>query len=256
MSSCKKCGKPLPEQARFCPFCGTPVPEEPAKREGADAKAEAAEIEGRKISENIFLCTDGKYRWVYEMGLFRNPTVLLLLAKIFFFVLLGIVVFSLLADACNGDLDAETFLGTLKVFGICGAVMAGLLLVGYLIYALINGGKYVVMFEMDEQGVNHKQMPKQAKKSEDIALLTVLAGTASGRPSTVGAGLAAARTEMYSEFSKVRKVKPRRAMRVIKVNGLLNHNQVYASAEDFDFVLNYINQAVAKAKEARPEGES
>ena len=252
MSACGKCGKPLPGDARFCPYCGTPVPEEPAEPQKKPGKTE---IEGKKISENIFLCPDGKYRWVYEMSLFRNPSVILLLAKIFFFVLLGIVVFSLLADACNGNLDGETLLGTLKVFGICGAVMAGLLIVGYLIYALINGGKYVVMFEMDEQGVNHKQMPKQAKKAEVIGFLTVLAGIASGRPSTVGAGIAAARTEMYSEFSKVRKVKPRRAMRVIKVNGLLNHNQVYASAEDFDFVLNYINQAVAKARAAQPEGE-
>ena len=55
-----------------------------------------------------------------------------------------------------------------------------------------------------------------------------------------------ARTEMYSEFGKVRSVKACRRRNLIKVNGLLNHNQVYTEKEDFDFVLNYISSRVPK----------
>ena len=68
----------------------------------------------------------------------------------------------------------------------------------------------------------------------------MMAGAASGRIGTVGAGMNAQRTEMYSDFSKVRKVKayPRRDL--IKVNERFGHNQVYAAKEDFVFVKDYI----------------
>ena len=73
-----------------------------------------------------------------------------------------------------------------------------------------------------------------------VSDLTVLAGPAAGNLTTVGVGMNAARTEMYSDFSRVRRVKayPRRGL--IKVNGLLQRNQVYAAPEDFAFVREFI----------------
>ena len=50
----------------------------------------------------------------------------------------------------------------------------------------------------------------------------------------------ATRTEMYSDFSKTRKVKSYPRRNLIKVNGLLSRNQVYAMSEDFEFVKDYI----------------
>ena len=63
---------------------------------------------------------------------------------------------------------------------------------------------------------------------------------ASVAASVFGAGMNAQRTEMYSEFSAVRKVKlcPRRHL--IKVNGLLSRNRVFAADEDFAFVRDHI----------------
>ena len=45
---------------------------------------------------------------------------------------------------------------------------------------------------------------------------------------------------MYSDWDSVRRVKcyPRRGL--IKVNGILRRNQVYAAPEDFAFVRDYI----------------
>ena len=37
----------------------------------------------------ISLGQDGKYRWVYEMNLYTNPTILILLVKIFFWIFFG-----------------------------------------------------------------------------------------------------------------------------------------------------------------------
>ncbi|MBO4318659.1 MAG: hypothetical protein J5855_10375 [Mailhella sp.] len=77
-------------------------------------------------------------------------------------------------------------------------------------------------------------------KSEGISVLTVLACLLSCRVTTVGVGLNSARTEMYSDFSLVRKVKAYPSPHLIKVSGQFMHNRVYALPEDFDFVLDYI----------------
>ncbi len=48
------------------------------------------------------------------------------------------------------------------------------------------------------------------------------------------------KSESYVSFDKLRKVLVQRHRHTIKVNERLEHSQVYAAPEDFDFVLNYI----------------
>ncbi|MBO4212582.1 MAG: hypothetical protein J5894_00535, partial [Clostridia bacterium] len=66
--------------------------------------------------------------------------------------------------------------------------------------------------------------------------------------STIGAGIAASRTEMYSEFSKIKKIKVYPRRNLIKINETLEHNQVYAADVDFEFVKNYICEHCPGAK--------
>ncbi|MBR0230878.1 MAG: zinc ribbon domain-containing protein [Clostridia bacterium] len=220
---CSNCGAQLNGGASFCPACGAP----------AEPVPEAAPAQD---NTRVTLCPDGKYRWEYAMSLFKNPTVFFLVWKIFFFIVLGIFAFVMILDAFEGN----NVLGSLKAFGIALGVMTALVALGYLLYAAIMGGKYIVRFEMDENGVNHKQIEAQAKKARKIGAAAAMGGLASGRFSGVGAGIAASRTEMYSDFSRTRKVKgcPRRG--IIKVNGRLDHNMVFARPEDFEFVKQYI----------------
>lgn len=189
---------------------------------------------------NIKKSADGKYRWRYEMSLFKNPTIFILVYKILFFIFLGIFLFTVVIDSISNGFNLESLSGSAKIFGIIFAVMTGITILGYLIYAAIMGGKYIVDFTMDENGVLHEQTPAQAKKARKLGELTALAGAASGRPSIAGAGINSTRTTMYSDFKKIKKIKayPRRG--VIKLNAPFNKNQVYASKEDFEFVLNFI----------------
>ena len=194
--------------------------------------------ENKTQNTRVTLGDDGKYRWTYEMSLFKNPTIFLLIWKIFFFIFLGVFAVVNVSDFIKWG--PEKALENLPVLGYLLLGMTAVVGLGYLIYAAIMGGKYIVEFEMDEKGVNHKQIASQAKKAKKIGRVTMMAGAASGRIGTVGAGMNAQRTEMYSDFSKVRKVKVYPYRNLIKVNERFGHNQVYAAKEDFEFVKSYI----------------
>lgn len=250
---CANCGHAIDESAKYCEQCGAPVdgpavgaagtPPPPASgkpKRPSKPVADAPASEGTKVSPNITLGPDGKYRWTYVMDLFRNPTVFLLVWKVMLIACLVVFGFVILVDACTNDLTAERLLSDLKIGGIMIAVMSVLSAISMLVYAVIMGGKYIIDFEMDEKGINHAQTPAQAKKARKLAAVTTLAGAASGRLSTVGAGMAASRTEMYTEFARVKKVVPLPRRDVIKLNQTLHRNQVYARPEDFDFVLSFI----------------
>ena len=261
---CQNCGAALSAGTRFCPRCGTPAaagvseqPKAPVRGKSDDSAASAPKKrrpsagkmmqQGARVTENIYLCEDGKYRWVYEMPILKNPTIFILVWKIFFFIILGIFVVMTVIDLIEwGSNAGEILLNNLKFFGYFMIGMAALIIISLLVYAAVMGGKYIVMFEMDEKGVNHRQIPKQVEKAEAIGFITALAGIASGNITTVGVGLtSASRTEMYSEFNKVRAVRSCPRRHLIKVNERFKKNQVYADPADYDFVLGFIRAHAA-----------
>ena len=188
------------------------------------------------IGERVTLCKDGKYRWRYDVSLLRNPMIFLMVWKIFSFILLGIFVVTTIVDTVQWG--TEHLVGNLKIWGIIMIVMTFVVFLGYLVYAAKMGWKYCVIFEMDEKGINHAQIPEQAEKARAIGEMTMSLGA--GNPTMVGIGRNCQRTEMYSEFAKVKKVKAYPNKNLIKVNGFLDHNQVYVLKEDFAFVEKYI----------------
>ena len=168
------------------------------------------------VSKNITFDSDGVYRWAYELNLYKNPTILFLIWKIFGGILLALWLFMVVLEVIDDNLSLDN-LFELTVGLLLFSLGFGLIcLLGYLLYALIMGGKYCVLFEMDDNAM-------------------------AGRPGVVGTGmLAGARTSMYTSFADVRSVESCPGRNLIKVNELLNKNQVYAEDEDFDFVLNFI----------------
>ena len=195
-------------------------------------------------SGNIIRDEQGTYRWVYEFNLLTNPTILLTVVKVFLGIIAALVVLGVvltIPDLVQGYADAEDVLGVFRSGGIMALLFIVLTIVGYAIYALINGGKYCVLFTMDDEGVTHEQLPREFKKAQVVASLNVLAGLAGGNFSQTGMGiLAAAHDSTVSTFANVRSVKGSRALRVIKVNEPLAKNQVYVEPADYDFVFGFI----------------
>ena len=202
-------------------------------------------------NSQITLCPDGKYRWAYEFTLYRNPTILFVLFKIFgaiigigFLIFLGIN----LADMVNGYADAEDLLGLVKGAVIFCVFWFALVTVSYYIYAAMQGGKYCVLFEMDDEGITHRQYAKQVEKAQLVGLINVLAGVAGGNPVQAGIGITSSvNTEMASSFQSVKSIKGYKRRGVIKVNEPLAKNQVYADGADYDFVFSYIAERCPNA---------
>ena len=192
---------------------------------------EKRELERSRVQR----CDDGKYRWIYALSLYRDGSIFFLVWRIFFFIFAGLFGVVMLAEIGKGRM-----LTNLRFLGIFLLGMTAVVALGYLLYAAAMGGRYVVEFTMDENGLNHRQTDWQAERARKIGEITAMVGAAKGSYSVMGAGHNAQRTELYSDFSKVRRVKgdPRRG--TIKVIEGLTHNQVYVLPEDYELVMGYI----------------
>ena len=199
-------------------------------------------MEGKKITDHIWLCPDGKYRWVYEFNMMKNPVILLTVLKVFGIAAAAVALFSLIVDLFDDWKITLPDSDNMKILLIVILVFIGIIFLSYLILAGIYGWKYEVLFEMDEESISHIQMPKQYKKAEAIAWITAMAGLLTGKPAVAGAGLTAASGNVStSEFSKVKRLVKRKGMQTIKVNSPFNKNQVYAETDaDFEFVWTFL----------------
>ena len=208
----------------------------------------------------VTLCPDGVYRWVYAVDMYRNPAIFLTLLRCLGMAAAIIGIFGVFMMVVSGDwrymslsIDwDENKYGILALFVFLLVVM-----VSYLIVAKSYGGKYIVLFEMDETKVVHTQMKSQFDKAAAFGWFTTVVGALSGNLSMAGLGLVnATRDSMISMYSEVRKVIPSRRMHLIRVNNLLQHNQVYVCDEDFDLALQYLQEHVAAAKGGLGNGGS
>ena len=212
--------------------------------EGAAAPSAPAEEPVRrreKPSPNIEHCPDGAYRWVYEFSMMRNPVILLTILRVFALTCALLWAFMAALSLMDGDPFFASLWSQGKVALLIFAVFAVLTVPAYFIVTAINGGKYIVLFEMDEEGITHTQEPRQFTKAQGLQWLAAMAGAALHDPTLAGAGfLGATRNSLRSDFAKVRKVKVLRRWNTVKLNQPLAKNQVYAQPEDMDFVLDYI----------------
>ena len=205
--------------------------------------------ENYAYDNRVKLYPDGKYHWIYELHLFKNPAVILEVVRALAITVGLVAILMLVLVTCEDGINIESTQTILKIVGLMVVILLGLLILAFPLYAALVGWKYTVHFIMDENGVEHQQTAKSKSVGKKISLLTALVGLLSRRPTVAGAGmLAASRTSMTSEFRVVRKVKAVRWMHLIMVNEFLSRNQVYVVDEDFDFVYDYISKHCPKAK--------
>ena len=195
------------------------------------------------------LCPDGKYRWVYEVPMLKNPSILFDVYKVLG-ISFGIVwLFNVLLIGCEEGYTLKSLWGVTSGFLV---LMGVFLVIGYIAYVIVAwsyGWKYVVLFTLDEKEVVHQQMPRQVKKATVLGALTAMVGVVAGKPGVVGTGiLSASRSTSTSVLADVARIIPCRRLHLIKVNQLLNKNRIFVPDEDFDFVYDFLCQHCTKAQ--------
>jgi hypothetical protein len=236
---CHACQASCPDDVRFCERCGAAIEmENPVTRTNA----------GNDEIHGIIHGEDGVLRWTYEMNMWTNPTILITLIKgVLIAAAVPILLVAVLGLVEKGPAESLRVLAVVAPYVL--GIMLALLAIAYPIVALLNGGKYCVVFEMDDEGVNHIQMQKQFDRNKLVSMLTVLAGIAAGNPQAAGAGLlAGSRRNSYTKFSKVKTIVSRPSRDVIYVNESLSKNQVYADSDNYEVILNYLLHQCPKAK--------
>ena len=136
----------------------------------------------------------GKFCWQYEMSLFKNPTIFLTTAKALLIALaITVLLIGLISCIADGfSADSLRFVGELAL--IMFGIFAVLLVLGYLLYAAIMGGVYIVDFEMDEKTIVHAQCAKQSKKAEAIGFPLI------AKPANLGSSIGIETIKSADEF--------------------------------------------------------
>ena len=210
---CEKCGHENSDNNNFCDKCGEPLTitheEEPLI----------------KTSKDITRNDKGDYHWMYEFSFWKNPAILITSFKV---LLIGLLVPTLLMFFLTiGDGLGEAFKLLALIFAYGLILMTILFVIAYIGIGLIYGGKYYVLFKMDEQGINHIQLDKQYKKAEVLGFFTTLIALSGGNLSSGGAGImAASKQSHYTNFSKVKKIKLSPKRNTIYLNESLKKNQI------------------------------
>lgn len=197
------------------------------------------------------LCPDGKYRWVYEVSMLKNPSILTDVFKVLG-ISIGIVwLFMVAITAYDGNLGLESLWFQTRLFLLILLLMMALGVVAHVIVAWTYDWKYKVRFTLDEREIIHEQLPRQMKKAKMLGLLTTIVGLLTRRPSVAGAGmLSSSHSTSTSTLAQVTRLIPCRRRNLIKVNQPLNKNRVYVTDEDFDFVYRFLCQHCPKAKKS------
>ena len=160
--------------------------------------------------DKVQLCPDGKYRWAYEVNMYRNPTIFYVIANM---MLTGVFLF--------------LFLITIPA---------------YLVIAAIMGGTYAALFVMDENGIEHHQMPKKVKKLQLINTIGGWVGAAKGDLSMVGLSLFSSGVQVTkTDFKNIHSVKTAPRRNLIKLTeAWYSWNHIYVDDHDYDWVCQYI----------------
>lgn len=123
---------------------------------------------GKNVTPNIVFCPDGVYRWYYEFNMLKNPNIFITVSKVLLLSVTIVYAFVLILIIHNGE-DLEEIIDLTKGFVLIYLFMLFLGLISYLIIAMTYGGKYMVLFEMNEKKISHIQMQKQFKRLRRLA---------------------------------------------------------------------------------------
>ena len=192
----------------------------------------------------IFLEKDGTYDWIYCLRMFQNLSMFKFVMKLMIFMFAAITVIMLVLTGGSGDV-----LWLLGILGLCFAAVILIVLFSFWLVDKLFKGRYMLIYEMNEQGLTFSQTTDQAQITRTIAAASAAVNAAGGNAGGViaGTGLALSPNSYHADFSKVRSVKGRKSDHLIWVNTFLQYLMVYVPDDAYDFVWTYITERCVNA---------
>lgn len=198
------------------------------------------------VNSSIIQDTSGKYRWVYELPMLKSFFLLLEVWKVLGISAMAVYMLMFIINLIEGY-DSETLRASVKVMLLVLAILIIISIPAYWIVTKANNGKYTVLFEMDDSGIDHIQI--KSEKAKALEILTTFVGLKTKNRTTTAAGLLSATGgSLYSHFENIKTIKPKLNDHLIILKGNFFSNHVYVSDEDFDFVYQYIVEHCPYAK--------
>ena len=202
--------------------------------------------EARELGLNvIFLEEDGTYDWIYCLKMLQNLSMFKFVLKVIAVSYAAIVIGLFILTRGSGDI--------LWALGILGLVFLAVILIVLFSFWLVDKlfkGSYMLIYEMNNEGIAFSQTTDQAQITRAIAATSAAASAAGGNVGGViaGTGLSMRPNSYRADFSKVRSVKGKRSENLIWVNTFLQYLMVYVPDDAYDFVWTYITGRCVNAR--------
>lgn len=190
------------------------------------------------VFRSLFADYKGKYRWVYELSMLKSFFLLFEVWKVLGLSAMIVVFFMSVVSLVQGG-GPSAMIFNMEMGALVFGIMFVLSIPAYYIVTKANNGKYTVLFEMDDSGIDHIQI--KTDKAKALDLLVTFTGVATKSRTTTAAGmLSATGGSLYSRFSDVRRIRAYPKKHLITLSGRFMENQVYVDDEDFIKVYEYI----------------
>ena len=156
----------------------------------------------------VFLEEDGTYDWIYCLKMFQNLSMFKFVMKVISIIYVVIIVIMLVMTKGSGEI--------LWLLGILALVFIAVIVIVLFSFWLVDKiykGKYMLIYEMNNDGVTFSQTTDQAQITRVIASTSAAVSAAGGNIGGVisGTGLAMRPNSYHADFSKVKSVKGKRS---------------------------------------------
>ena len=193
--------------------------------------------------KRVTLGSDQVYRWSYDMDMYRNHYLRNVLLKIFGVICLVCWAFLLFLIAQDRGITLRTAFLTLLIFA--GVML--LVLAGYYLAAAIMRGVYHLRFEMNDEAILLVRKESTQAMMENMALITMLAGRAAGKPIrgvASGAAIQAGAASGLTNFRQVLGMKEWPEYDAFNLRSITGANQIWVGQEDYAFVRDYVRSRI------------
>jgi hypothetical protein len=192
-----------------------------------------------EMESSITKNQDGSYQWLYELSLLKNQSILINFVKILFLITLSMSLMMVIMTMPRGvGLAMKMFLIT---WGYGLLIMIVLLVLCYLLLSLIMGSKHIVLFKMDEKGVQRIHLEKHYNAAQAHAMLERISEYPAQSLTSAGAGiLGATRKSTYTPFKYVKSIKVDPYRYTIVIKERFNKNIIYVDAHDYEYIKNLV----------------